>query len=50
VKHEDAFLRNITYRIADGRFCLIDFEFARLLTDPPATPGEFPTPPPQPAA
>lgn len=33
VRHEDPFLRNITYRVADGRFCLIDFEFATLLED-----------------
>ena len=31
VRHEDPFLRNITYRTSDGRFCLIDFEFATLL-------------------
>jgi predicted Ser/Thr protein kinase len=31
VRHEDRFLRNITYRRADGRFCIIDFEFATLL-------------------
>ena len=31
VRHEDPFLRNITYRITDGRFCVIDFEFATLL-------------------
>jgi tRNA A-37 threonylcarbamoyl transferase component Bud32 len=31
VRHEDPFLRNITYRIGDGRFCIIDFEFATLL-------------------
>jgi tRNA A-37 threonylcarbamoyl transferase component Bud32 len=31
VRHEDRALRNITYRIADGRFCVIDFEFATLL-------------------
>jgi tRNA A-37 threonylcarbamoyl transferase component Bud32 len=31
VRHEDAFMRNVTYRPADGRFCLIDFEFATLL-------------------
>ncbi|ACB77840.1 serine/threonine protein kinase [Opitutus terrae] len=31
VRHEDRDLRNITYRIADGRFCIIDFEFATLL-------------------
>lgn len=33
VRHEDRELRNITYRIADGRFCIIDFEFATLLED-----------------
>jgi tRNA A-37 threonylcarbamoyl transferase component Bud32 len=31
VRHEDRELRNITYRAADGRFCVIDFEFATLL-------------------
>jgi Ser/Thr protein kinase RdoA (MazF antagonist) len=31
VRHEDRFLRNITYRASDGRFCVIDFEFATLL-------------------
>ena len=35
VRHDDAFLRNITYRASDGRFCLIDFEFATLLAPPP---------------
>ena len=34
VRHEDPFLRNVTYRISDGRFCLIDFEFATLLDEP----------------
>jgi tRNA A-37 threonylcarbamoyl transferase component Bud32 len=33
VRHEDADLRNITYRISDGRFCIIDFEFATILDD-----------------
>ena len=33
VRHEDRELRNITYRISDGRFCVIDFEFATLLED-----------------
>lgn len=33
VRHEDRELRNITYRIADGRFCLIDLEFATILDD-----------------
>jgi len=31
VRHEDRELRNITYRASDGRFCIIDFEFATLL-------------------
>lgn len=31
VRHEDANVRNITYRASDGRFCIIDFEFASLL-------------------
>jgi tRNA A-37 threonylcarbamoyl transferase component Bud32 len=31
VRHEDQDLRNITYRTTDGRFCIIDFEFATLL-------------------
>jgi hypothetical protein len=31
VRHEDAELRNVTYRQSDGRFCLIDFEFATIL-------------------
>jgi len=31
VRHEDRDLRNITYRRSDGRFCIIDFEFATLL-------------------
>ena len=31
VRHDDADLRNVTYRQSDGRFCLIDFEFATLL-------------------
>ena len=33
VRHEDRFLRNITYRTSDGRFCVIDFEFATLLDE-----------------
>ncbi|MBE2282645.1 MAG: serine/threonine protein phosphatase [Prosthecobacter sp.] len=37
VRHEDPFDRNVTYRASDGRFCLIDFEFATVL-DPPAGP------------
>lgn len=31
VRHEDQDVRNITYRASDGRFCLIDFEFATIL-------------------
>ncbi|WP_404425941.1 serine/threonine protein phosphatase [Nibricoccus sp. IMCC34717] len=31
VRHEDAFLRNITYRTTDGKLCVIDFEFATIL-------------------
>jgi tRNA A-37 threonylcarbamoyl transferase component Bud32 len=31
VRHEDRDIRNITYRHSDGRFCIIDFEFATLL-------------------
>ena len=34
VRHDDADLRNVTYRRSDGRFCLIDFEFATILPDP----------------
>ena len=33
VRHDDAEMRNVTYRPSDGRFCLIDFEFATLLPD-----------------
>jgi PPM family protein phosphatase len=33
VRHDDAFLRNITYSPQLGRFCLIDFEFATLLDE-----------------
>ena len=31
VKHDDPDPRNVTYRSSDGRFCLIDFEFATIL-------------------
>lgn len=38
VRHDDAELRNVTYRQTDGRFCLIDFEFATILGEnPPAS-------------
>ncbi len=33
VRHDDAETRNVTYRQADGRFCLIDFEFATILDE-----------------
>jgi tRNA A-37 threonylcarbamoyl transferase component Bud32 len=33
VRHEDREIRNITYRKSDGRFCIIDFEFATILGD-----------------
>ena len=33
VRHEDRFLRNITYSPQLGRFCLIDFEFATILDE-----------------
>lgn len=36
VRHDDAFMRNVTYRATDGRFCLIDFEFATILSEPPS--------------
>lgn len=37
VRHDDPALRNVTYRQSDGRFCVIDFEFATILpgTCPP---------------
>lgn len=38
VRHDDPYLRNITYRQTDGRFCLIDFEFATILEDPDSAP------------
>ena len=43
VRHEDRELRNITYRVADGRFCIIDFEFATLLDGGPGTVSLKPT-------
>ena len=33
VRHDDAEMRNVTYRQSDGRFCLIDFEFATILPE-----------------
>ena len=43
VRHQDATLRNITYNRQEGRFCIIDFEFAQLLHAPELSP---PAPPP----
>ncbi len=31
VRHDDPEMRNVTYRNSDGRFCLVDFEFATIL-------------------
>lgn len=39
VRHDDPDPRNVTYRFADGRFCLIDFEFATILPEPNSTPA-----------
>src|ERR1035437_7582263 len=33
VRHDDPDMRNVTYRFSDGRFCLIDFEFAAILPE-----------------
>lgn len=33
VRHDDPDMRNVTYRQSDGRFCLIDFEYAVILPD-----------------
>ena len=33
VRHDDAEMRNVTYRQSDGRFCIIDFEFATILPE-----------------
>ncbi len=40
VRHEDPDIRNVTYRQQDGRFCLIDFEFASLITESDKKPDE----------
>jgi tRNA A-37 threonylcarbamoyl transferase component Bud32 len=37
VRHDDPEMRNVTYRQTDGRFCLIDFEFATILPAPKQT-------------
>lgn len=38
VRHDDPDMRNVTYRQSDGRFCLIDFEFATILSEPKPEP------------
>lgn len=38
VRHDDPFLRNITYRASDGNFCVIDFEFAEIIGEPTSLP------------
>jgi hypothetical protein len=46
VRHQDPYLRNITYDPVQGCFCIIDFEYAEIL-DPSAPPGpalDLPTP------
>jgi tRNA A-37 threonylcarbamoyl transferase component Bud32 len=45
VRHDDPYTRNVTYRMSDGRFCIIDFEFATILDQPNIGP---PSPPPDP--
>jgi PPM family protein phosphatase len=41
VQHDDPFMRNVTYRASDGRFCVIDFELSTILdkawSDEPST-------------
>lgn len=34
VRHDDPEMRNVTYRQSDGRFCIVDFEFATILPAP----------------
>jgi hypothetical protein len=36
VRHDDPEVRNVTYSNKEGRFCLIDFEFATILDGDPA--------------
>jgi hypothetical protein len=43
VRHEDPEVRNITYRASDGRFCLIDFEFASIIGEGPSGASLKPT-------
>ena len=46
VRHDDAEARNITYRKQDGRFCVIDFEFATLFDPAGSVPPPNPADPP----
>lgn len=39
VRHDDPEMRNVTYRQSDGRFCLIDFEFATIIPDSDSSPN-----------
>jgi tRNA A-37 threonylcarbamoyl transferase component Bud32 len=41
VRHDDPDMRNVTYRSSDGRFCVVDFEFAALADDPPSAPADM---------
>ncbi len=45
VRHDDPEIRNVTYRQSDGRFCIIDFEFATVL--PEAIPEKSHATPPK---
>lgn len=40
VRHDDPEIRNVTYRQNDGRFCIIDFEFATILAEQSQAPVE----------
>jgi len=33
VRHDDPDMRNVTYRQSDGRFCIVDFELATILSE-----------------
>lgn len=39
VRHDDRDKRNVTYRRADGRFCVIDFELATVLPGSEGSPA-----------
>jgi serine/threonine protein phosphatase PrpC len=42
VRHDDPTIQNVTYRSRDGRFCLIDFEFATILDEAHSNPDAPP--------